>query len=98
MFYKNSRWKQNQEINLSMGNNQIQFSDTVKFLGLIFDSHLNWKAHVAYIKTKCNSSFNLMLKLSHTTWGAKRHVMITLYKALVLSKIDYGSPIYGSAS
>ena len=98
MFYKNIRWKQNQEINLFIGNNQIMFKDTVKFLGLIFDTHLNWKAHVAYIKTKCNSTFNLMLKLSHTTWGARRQIMLMLYKALVLSKIDYGSPIYGAAS
>ena len=55
MFYRNSRWKQNQEIELKLGNNNIQFGDTVKFLGLMFDTHLNWKAHVAYVKKKCNS-------------------------------------------
>ena len=81
-----------------MGNNEIQFKDTVRFLGLIFDTHLNWKAHIANTKAKCNSALNLMLKLSHTTWGARRQTLLMLYKALVLSRIDYGSPIYGSAS
>ena len=98
MFYKNSRWKQNQDIALKLGDTQIQFSDTVKFLGLVFDTHLNWKAHVAYVKNKCNSALNLMLRLSHTTWGARRHTLLMIYKALILSKLDYGSPIYGSAS
>ena len=98
MFYRNSRWKQNQEIELKLGNNNIQFGDTVKFLGLMFDTHLNWKAHVAYVKKKCNSALNLMLKLSHTTWGARRQTLLMVYKALVLSKLDYGSPIYSSAS
>ena len=78
MFYKNSRWKQNQEINLTMGDLQIQFKDTVKFLGLLFDTHLNWKAHIAHIKAKCNSAFNLILKLSHTTWGARRQTLLLL--------------------
>ena len=98
MFYRNSRWKQNQEIELTLDNNNIQFSDTVKFLGLMFDTHLNWKAHIAYVKNKCNSALNLMLKLSHTSWGARRQTLLMLYKALVLSKLDYGSPIYSSAS
>ena len=98
MFYKNSRWKQNQDIELKLGNVQIQFSETVKFLGLVFDTHLNWKAHVANVKSKCNNALNLMMKLSHTSWGAKRQTLLVLYKALILSKIDYGSPIYGSAS
>ena len=98
MFYRDSRWKHNQDINLTIGNSQIQFKETVKFLGVVLDTHLNWKAHIAYIKTKCNSALNLMMKLSHTTWGARRSTLLMIYKALVLSKIDYGSPIYGSAS
>ena len=98
MFYKNSRWKQNQDIDLKLGDTHIQFNDTVRFLGLVFDTHLNWKAHIAYVKSRCNSALNLMLKLSHTTWGARRQTLLMIYKALVLSKLDYGSPIYGSAS
>ena len=67
MFYKNSKWKQNQDINLTLDNTQIQFNETIKFLGLVFDTHMNWKAHVAYVKNKCNSAMNLLMKLSHTT-------------------------------
>ena len=98
MFYKDSRWKHNENIELKIENSHIQFKDTIKFLGLVFDTHLNWKAHVAYIKNRCNSALNLIMKLAHTTWGARRSTLLMLYKALVVSRIDYGSPIYGSAS
>ena len=74
MFYRDIRWKQNQDISLSLNNSEIQFKDTVKFLGLVFDTHLNWKAHISYIKTKCNSALNLIMKLSHTTWGARNQL------------------------
>ena len=98
MFYKNIRWLHNQEIQLSLNNTPIQFKNNVRFLGLIFDNHLNWKSHIAYVKSKCNKTFNLLRKLSHTVWGARRQTLLMLYKSLVLSKIDYGSPIYGSRS
>ena len=41
---------------------------------------------------------NILKKLAHTTWGASRSTMLKLYKATVLSILEYGSPIYTSAS
>ena len=98
LFYKDSRWKKNQEIRLEIKDKIIPISESVKFLGLVFDTHLNWKSHVSYIKTKCKLALNLIKKLAHTVWGAKRIVLIHIYKALIQSVLDYGSPIYGSAS
>ena len=98
MFYKNIRWKKDQELELKMKDFKIPVKESVKFLGLIFDTHLNWKAHISYTKAKCKSSLNLLKKLSHTNWGADRSTLLTLYKSTVLSIIDYGSQIYGSAS
>ena len=98
LFYKDSRWKKNQDITLTMKNNVLKLSTSVKFLGLVFDTHLNWKRHVAYVKSKCHSAMNLIRKVAHTVWGAKRSILISIYKALVQSVLDYGCPIYGSAS
>ena len=98
LFYKDLRWKKGEDITLRMRDHVIPIQQTVKFLGLIFDTHLNWKAHVAYTKAKCKKALNLIKKLAHTTWGADRHTLLMLYKATVLSILDYGSQIYGSAS
>ena len=88
----------NQEITFKIKDHLIPINESVKFLGLIFDTHLNWKHHVSYIKTKCKNAMNLIKKLAHTVWGAKRSVLINIYKALIISVVDYGSQIYGSAT
>ena len=98
IFYRDIRWKKGEEIELKIRNHVIPISESVKFLGLVFDTHLNWKTHVAYIKGKAKNSLNLLKKLSHTTWGADRSTLMALYKTTVLSILDYGSQIYGSAS
>ena len=98
IFYKDKRWIKNQQLELKMGNTTINLYEKVKFLGMILDQHLNWKAHITYTKAKGTQALNLLKKLSHTTWGAKRDTMLMLYKATVLSILDYGCPIYASAS
>ena len=98
LFYRDVRWKKGEDITLKIRDYVIPINQTVKFLGLIFDTHLNWKAHIAYTKAKCKNALNLLKKLSHTNWGADRHTLMMLYKTTVLSILDYGSQIYGSAS
>lgn len=40
---------------------------------------------------------NIIKTLSHFIWGAEKNSLLLLYKALILSKIEYGSIIYDSA-
>ncbi|KAF4520292.1 hypothetical protein B566_EDAN004351, partial [Ephemera danica] len=78
-------------------NAPIQVVENIKFLGLIFDSKLNWKMHLASIKKKCQAPLNIMRVVSGTNWGADRKVLLQLHKTLVRSIIDYGCPVYSSA-
>ncbi|GBM83251.1 hypothetical protein AVEN_79344-1 [Araneus ventricosus] len=39
-----------------------------------------------------------MKVLSNTSWGADKVSLIRIYRSLVRSKLDYGMPVYGSAS
>ena len=98
LFYRDKRWLKNQNINLKIGDHKIEIKRHVKFLGLYFDSHMNWKKHVAYIKGKAVSAINLIKKLTSTKWGAKRKMLMVLFKVTVLSIINYCSPVYSSAS
>ena len=98
VFYRDKRWTKNQDINIFIKDTRISFCESVKFLGLHFDQHLNWQAHVKQVKSKALRALNILKKLAHTTWGADRKTMLKLYRATVLPIIDYGSQIYGSAS
>ncbi|GBM16438.1 putative RNA-directed DNA polymerase from transposon X-element [Araneus ventricosus] len=75
----------------------IPFVNDIRFLGITFDRKLTFLPHVKLLRKKCEKSLNILKVLSTTTWGADRDSMIKIYKATVLSKIDYGCEIYGSA-
>lgn len=98
IFYRDRRWLNNQNIDLFIKNSAIEFYESVKFLGLHFDQHLNWKIHIKQVKAKALKALNILKKLSHTTWGADRETMLKLYKTTVLPILEYGSQIYSSAS
>ena len=76
---------------------EIAVADEAKFLGLIFDRKLSFQAHIENLRRKCQPGLNLLKVLSHKEWGADKEILLTLYKTYVLSRLDYGCMVYGSA-
>ena len=64
---------------------------------MIFDKELSWANHIDYIVDKCKKRLNLMRSLTGSKWGANKHVLLTVYRALIRSVIDYGAIAYDSA-
>ena len=85
-------------LEITINNVQIKLVSTVKFLGLIFDSKLSWNNHIQYLTDKSKPKINLLRSLSGHTWGASKKAMICIYRALVRSRLDYGSQIFHTAS
>ena len=83
---------------LSIYGNKIPVKDSVKFLGLHWDSQLNWKIHINHLKASCNKSLNLLRTLSSNAVGADQYILLQTYKLIVRPKIDYGCNVYGSAA
>ena len=90
--------KTENQINLKINNQDIEYVNHFKFLGLIFDNRFTWNDHVNYIEAYCNKRINLLKFVSGTKWGANRISLYKLYTALILSKIDYGCEFYYSTS
>ena len=82
---------------LFLGGEPIPVVKEHKFLGLIFDNKLNFIPHIKYLKAKCKKALNILKVVSHYDWGADRKVLLRQYRALVRSKLDYGSIVYGSS-
>ena len=76
----------------------IQYKNSTKFLGMIFDTRLTWEPHIEHLKIECTKTLNMIKVLSHTSWGADRKTLLMLHNSLILSKIDYGCQIYASAT
>ena len=78
-------------------NTQVPVVTEAKFLGVIFDHKLTFIPHIKYSKLKCQKALNLLRVVSGKNWGADKDTKLTLYRALIRSKLDYGCMVYGSA-
>ncbi|GFU91512.1 putative RNA-directed DNA polymerase from transposon X-element [Trichonephila clavipes] len=76
---------------------QIPVVPEVRFLGVIFDHRLTFLPRILHLRKKCEKSLNLLKVLSNISWGADRTSLLRVYQSIVLSRIDYGSVVYGSA-
>ena len=85
-------------INLVVQGSKITFQNSFKILGVHFDNKMTWQTHIQHIISKCNKSLNVMRCVSSTTWGANKCILLTLYKSLILSQIDYCCFAYNDCS
>lgn len=47
---------------------------------------------------RCQKRINLLRGITGTKWGCNKHILLTIYKGLIRSIIDYGSTLYNNAS
>ena len=81
---------------LKLGDFRIPLVKEVRFLGIIFDPKLSFIPHINNLKIKCRNVLNLLKVVSHFDWGADRLTLLTLYRSLLRSKLDYGCIVYGA--
>ena len=80
---------------------RIKAHDTVleqksecKFLGIIIDDDISWKAHINYISCKISKTIALLRYLRYTF---PKHVLKTLYMTLIYPYFNYCNIIWGAA-
>jgi hypothetical protein len=64
---------------------------------MTFDNKLKWTPHLKKLKSTYKIRMNILKFLSHHTWGVSTKSLITIYKSLILSQIQYGFQIYITA-
>ena len=86
----------------SLPNFTVKFRDTLlspcteaRNLGVIFDQHLSWDAHVTALSRKC---CGILVSLSHLRHFLPAEILPDIVSALVLSHIRYCLVVYGSGS
>jgi ribonuclease HI len=80
-------------LNLTLNGLPIPYQSIIKYLGVWFDSLLNFAYHIKNIQIGCQKSLNLLRSLLGTNFGASKRSLISIYTALIRSRLDYACHI-----
>lgn len=87
--------RHNQNLNLFVGENQINQVNSTKFLGVYIDSQLNWNEHIEKLAATLSSNLFLIKKISQL--GCKK-LTTTCYYSFFYSHIKYSVLLWGLSS
>ena len=80
------------DIKINISNSPIQFSKVVKNLGVNFDEHLNWNAHISGL---CSKALALLRSLYHLRSTFTEFTKLHLIKYFLFPHFDYCDAGYG---
>ena len=76
---------------VDLNNSPVQLCESHKHLGIVLDKHLNFHEHIAKKIKICNK---LIGTIKHLSFHLPCKSLLTIYKSLVSSHLDYGDIIY----
>ncbi len=68
---------------------EIDFCNTVKYLGIHLDSKLNWQYHINQTAKKCTNILFATRKMIGTQWGLSPDKVLWIYNAIIKPIITY---------
>jgi hypothetical protein len=63
-----------------MINKILEQVPSIKYLGMIIDSKLNFRDHIKHISSRCNKLIHTLSKSAKQNWGLSRAALHTMYK------------------
>ena len=77
------------ELNLKLYGETLKIYPQLKFLGITFDSQLNFKKHFEEILDRCNTRYHRLRLLVNKKWGPSPATIIQIYKQCVRPIFEY---------
>ena len=89
--FSRSKLTRKRELNLKLYGEALKLYPQVKFLGITFDSQLNFKKHFEDILDYCNTRCDRPGLLAIKKWGPSPATIIQIYKRCIYPIFEYGS-------
>lgn len=93
ILFQNNRKAVDKKLKIVMNSTPIEKKTSIKFLGMLVDSQLNWHDHIQYIKCKISGSLYAINKVKFTL---PTKYLVTLYYSLIYPYITYGISLWGN--
>lgn len=72
----------------------IEFTNRVKYLGLLIDSKLSWELNLSEIENKIRTYLFMVKGLAGNTWCVNLYISKMLYESVILPKVFYGASLW----
>ena len=72
----------------------VPLEKTPKLLGVTFDTMYTFSHHIKNSVQKAKTKLNILQCLTGTDWGQDKETLITTYKSIGRSVLEYGAPIW----
>ena len=93
LVFHSAQKKVRYKLSLLIANKQIRHEKHVRYLGLIFDSNLNWKKHIYELGKKVSRGIGILSKIRHLVNSS---LLIQLYYSLIYPFLTYGLLLWGN--
>jgi len=90
------RRKEKKEIEIYVNNKLLKQANSLKYLGIIFDSKLAFRDHIIYIEEKFSKLIFSLSRSAKITWRLKHEALKTIYTGGILPLLLYGAPVWKS--
>ena len=78
---------------LNMNGKEIQRTDCIRFLGVLFDENLTWNNHMHLIENKISKHVGILYKAKYII---NQHGLKSLYYSFIHSYLKYGNIVWAS--
>ena len=96
VLFSRLRQPNRQLLNLRFGEHSIDVTDHYKYLGIIFDSKLNWTLHRNYAIAKAKKFILQLNAASKCKWGLSPDITRFLYLNAIQPILLYGALVWGN--
>jgi hypothetical protein len=81
-------------IDIHINNKTLKQVNSIRHLGIIFDSKLIFGEHITYIEGKCAKLMLSLARSAKITWGVTHKALKTIYTGAILRLLLYGAPFW----
>ena len=87
----NVRWKLD---NVKIFGQNIEWVDSMKYLGVTLDKNLNWRPHMNNVITRAKKSLFAARAMLGKSWGLTPKNMMWVFNQIILPRITYGAIVW----
>ena len=95
IMFKRASIKIDFKFKIKLNGHRLYPSDSIKYLGILLDSKLNWNQHCETLSTKLKRANGMLMKIRHYV---QKKELKSIYFALFSSHLNYGCQIWAQCN